>query len=737
MNNNYSHFGYIYIRNHWSYDRDNLCKLGRTKDIIERDNVYATGENERGKYINVFRVLYGKEIYIENLLKHHFTQYHNKNSGGNELYNKQIISLIEPYLKSLNIQYQLLTEEEINIIHKCSKLLKHNLKKYINNKSIKNIIQKLKTKKVVNKHVVPYIRRNDQAIIITKSVLHFQQYNKGMLILTCGVGKTLISLWVAQDLKSDAILIGVPNKLLLKQWEEVICVLFQNIPYLIVSGGVDTGNIMRFLENNQKKCIVITTYSSAHKVYTATQHTRFAFGMKLLDEVHHLTTNNMRLAHTTKKYIQMLNIPSVKQLSLTATLKQLESMCDDGIVVSNDNVEYFGEIIDRKCLLWAINENIICDYVIQTIITNEEQLEQQLSRFHIIEENDKRMFLCAFASLKSIFDGHSHHLLIYSNNKDNSLKLIQYIKMLLDDNYFNIPDLYYSNYHSEMKSKDQKEIINNFEKAKFGIITCVYCLGEGWDFPLLDGVVFAENMTSNIRIVQSALRASRKNKLQPNKITKIILPILNKDDWLENNNNPDLKKVREVIYQMGLEDENITQKIKVFNIEVEKHTISINKKYIDDVDNFGDYDEELTTKLRLKTIKRTTLGTSYEKARKIIVSKNIKNKEEYFELCEIDNRLSVEPELTYNGQFTNWIDYLGVKRIYYDLENCIEKVNELLILHNEIKKHYLDLSIVCKELCELDNNFPPNGLWVEYYNVKDLRDIITITNKKKKMGVIL
>ena len=197
-----------------------------------------------------------------------------------------------------------------------------------------------------------------------------------MLVLMCGVGKTLISLWITQELNSNTILIGVPNKLLLKQWEEVICVLFQSVPYLIVSGGVDTENIMRFLENNQKRCIVITTYSSAHKVYTATQFTRFVFGMKLLDEVHHLTTNNMRLAHTTKKYIQMLNIPSVKQLSLTATLKQLESMCDDGIVVSNDNVEYFGEIIDRKCLLWAINENIICDYVIQTIITNEEQLEQ-------------------------------------------------------------------------------------------------------------------------------------------------------------------------------------------------------------------------------------------------------------------------------------------------------------------------------------------------------------------------
>ena len=309
--------------------------------------------------------------------------------------------------------------------------------------------------------------------------------------------------------------------------------------------------------------------------------------------------------------------------------------------------------------------------------------------------------------------------------------------MLLDDNYFDIPDLYYSNYHSEMKSKDQKEIINNFEKAKFGIITCVYCLGEGYDNHNIDAVVFAENMSSNIRIVQSALRASRKNKHQPNKMTKIILPILNKDDWLENNINPDLKKVREVIYQMGLEDETIIQKIKVFNIEVKKHTISISKKCINDVDNFGDYDEELTTKLKLKTIKRTTLGTSYEKARKIIVSKNINNKEEYFELCEKDNRLSKEPEIVFKGQFTNWIEYLSIERVYYDLETCKNKVGEYLLVYPEIKKHYLDLSIVSNELCKIDVLFPPNGLWVEYYNVKDLRDIITITNKKKKMGVIL
>ena len=718
--------GYIYIRTNEYWDIYDAFKLGKTLSIPDREQTYITSEIKRGTYVMIIEIDLIILDNIEKQLQIYFNELklHIKFNAGIEFYKKEIINLITPYFDTNNIKYKILSKDEIDgLIRK--------IRIYDNSHNISD------DESIVKLNNEIYNPRDYQETIIKNSYEYFKINQKGLLIIPCGVGKTLISLWITQELNSNTILIGVPNKLLLKQWEKVICDLFQNVSYLIVSGGVDTENIMQFLKN-QKKSIVITTYSSAHKVYTATQDTRFVFDMIILDEVHHLTTNNMCLSHTTKKYIQMLNIPSVKQLSLTATLKQLESMCDNGIVVSNDNVEYFGEIIDRKCLLWAINENIICDYVIQTIITNEEQLEQRLSRFHIIEENEKRLFLSAFASLKSIFDGHSHHLLIYSNNKNNSLKLIQYIKMLLDNNYFDIPELYYSTYHSEMKSKYQKEIIDNFEKAKFGIITCVYCLGEGWDFPLLDGVVFAENMTSNIRIVQSALRASRKNKHQPNKITKIILPILNRYDWLENNENPDLKKVREVIYQMGLEDETISQKIKVFRIDIEKQKPKKKeKKERKMIEQFGKYDDELTQKLRLKTIKRTTLATTYEKARKIIADKKIKNKESYYELCERDNRLSKEPETVFKGQFTNWIEYLGIERIYYDLKTCKNKVGVYLLLYPEIKKHYLDLSIVSNELCKIDILFPPNGLWVEYYNVKDLRDIITITNKKKKTGVIL
>jgi predicted helicase len=617
--------GYIYIRTNEYWDLYDAFKLGKTLSIPDREQTYITSEIKRGTYVMIIEIDLIILDNIEKKLQIYFNELnlHIKFNAGIEFYKKGIVNFIIPYFDKNNIKYKILSKDEIDDLIRKIRIYDNN-----NNtndvESVEYIEKQIENIELNNKIYNP---RDYQEIIINKSYEYFQINEKGLLIIPCGVGKTLISLWITQKLNLNTILVGVPNKLLLKQWTKVINDLFENIPLLIVYGCVNTKNIMQFLKNNQKKCIVITTYSSVHKIYTATHNISFVFSMKINDECHHLSSVNTNLDKPTKKYIEMLKIPSIKQLSVTATLKRLESMVsskydDNNIVISNNNVEYFGEIIDQKCLLWAINKNIICDYVIQTIITNAEQLEQQLLKFHIIKENEKKLFLSAYVSLKSIFDGHSHYLLIYSNNMDNSIKLIEYIKMLLDDNYFDIPNIYYKYYNSEMKSKDQKEIINRFEKAKYGIISCVYCLGEGFDFPLLDGVVFAENMNSNIRIVQSALRASRKNKLDPHKITKIILPILNKNDWLENNNNFDLKKVREVIYQMGLEDETITQKIKVFNIDVKKHITSISKKSIDDIDNFGDYDDELTQKLRLKTIKRTNIVISYEKARKIITSKN-------------------------------------------------------------------------------------------------------------------
>jgi len=72
--------------------------------------------------------------------------------------------------------------------------------------------------------------------------------------------------------------------------------------------------------------------------------------MKLLDEVHHLTTNNIESLRIRKRYVQVLNIPSVKQLALTATLKYLENTYNDDMVISNNNIHFFEKVIDKRNL---------------------------------------------------------------------------------------------------------------------------------------------------------------------------------------------------------------------------------------------------------------------------------------------------------------------------------------------------------------------------------------------------
>ena len=750
-------FGYIYIRSNKYWDIDNVYKLGQTGNIPDRTQTYITSELCKGHYKMVIEIPFyikidnkeeSKEQFKKELLKlekslqTYFKKFHVQNDGGTEFYKKSILDEIEDYFIKNDIDFNILTEIEIEELTRKDRIQNPKDTEDTEDTEDTKDSEEIKEQEIPIKK--PKEPKDYQLEIIETSIKYFKinDNDKGLLVIPCGVGKTLISLWTIQKLNSSSVIIGVPNKLLLKQWDSVINETFIEYKSLKVSSGVSVDNIIDFLkekeyeeyEEEQEDCkkIIITTYSSSHKVLEACQKINFTFCMKINDETHHLTAFNLQLNDSSHKFIRMLEISSIKQISLTATLKNIIDPNIDNII-SNDNEKYFGETIEKKCLLWAINKDIVCDYVIQTIIINEEQLKEKLEEFKINITNDKRLFLSAFSALKSIYENHSHHLLIYSNNKENSNKIIDYIEELLKKEYFVFDDnqLYYSSYNSEMKSKEQNEILKKFNGSKFGIITCVYCLGEGWDCPLLDGVLFSENMSSSIRIVQSALRASRKNEKEPNKKTKIILPILNKDDLLENDKD-DFKKVREVIYQMGLEDETIIQKIKVFKIDIginNGNSKKINKEY-----DFGELDEELTEKLKLNTVHRSSLGMTYSKAKKIINEKQfkIKSKDEYYKLCDKDVRLSKEPEKTFQDQFVNWIDYLSIERIYYDLEMCKNKITEYLLIYPELKKEYLNLSLIAVELSKKDDKFPPSDFWVDYYNVKDLRSIIEITNKKKK-----
>ena len=66
--------GYIYVRNHPSYDVDDACKMGKTINIHERDTQYATGEIKRGYFEEVFEVPIEKMGIVERLLQNEFRE---------------------------------------------------------------------------------------------------------------------------------------------------------------------------------------------------------------------------------------------------------------------------------------------------------------------------------------------------------------------------------------------------------------------------------------------------------------------------------------------------------------------------------------------------------------------------------------------------------------------------------------------------------------------------------------
>ena len=167
-----------------------------------------------------------------------------------------------------------------------------------------------------------------------------------------------------------------------------------------------------------------------------------------------------------------------------------------------------------------------------------------------------RVFINSYPNENIIYEN-SHHVLIYANTIESAKKIIIYIKLLIDKLYKR-DDIFYSKYTSDMNNKIKGDVLANFKMNKLGILTTVYSLGEGVDIPILDGVLFSENMTSNTRIIQSALRGSRKNINDKNKITKIMIPIY------ENEVN-----INKIINYIKAEDEDIVRKIEKIELDTD------------------------------------------------------------------------------------------------------------------------------------------------------------------------
>jgi superfamily II DNA or RNA helicase len=703
--------GTIYLRDNAWYKMENVIKLGISSFAKDRSNTYITGEVERGEYISVIEISLDKMKLLDKYLKSYFKLYNIYKGGGTEFYNRCIIDLIEPYLKKINIEYKVLTKEEILVINRCERFrnIPNAIKVKIFNK-LKNIIEKYKNKRGKKDVMNNLIQPNEQQQYILEIIEDFfALYNIGKIIWACGLGKALLSILIVKLLNFNTIVIGVPSNYLQKQIIKEIFKVFPNKNnILFVGGNEDDGiksttnkkQIIQFLNTNInfEPKFVISTYHSCHLLV----NNDIIFDFKIGDEAHHLVgiekeeNTGFRLFH---------KINSVKSLFMTATEKTIETQSMKEIYSMEDET-IFGKYIDIKSVHWAIENNKITDYNILVLKNTENDVDEIISSLKLNVLN-KELFISCYMCLKS-FEKYSGltHLLLYTNTTEHAELSKKYINELLSLNILSISKnrIYNNSLHSKnCNNLDLDMEVKKFKNTDYGIISCVYIFGEGFNLPKLNGVCISGNMKSETRIVQYLLRPNRLELENPNKKAYVIIPYIDTDDW--ETENKSYEKVRTIVSQMRNIDENIEQKI-VLHIG--------NKKKKEDIprheESMFDYQEykfeenigELNKiKLRLRYSKAlaskfTEEQDEYNYVKSINASLNIQSPKEYFERKHIHSNFIASPEEYFKSKgvwINNWYDFIG-----FDTKHFIQSKQDWIKFCKEKNiKSLANYYVACEE----------------------------------------
>ena len=753
--------GTIYIRDNAWYKMENVIKMGIATFAKDRSNTYITGEVERGEYICVIEITLDKMKFIDKCLKHYFKSFHIYKGGGTEFYDRCIIDLIEPYFKNINIPYKILTKEEINLMNRCERVRNipnvDKVKKVFNQLKIKNIIQNYKIKRskknsisdsnnIVNELSYIIEPNNHQQYILEIIEGFFNLYNTGKIVWACGLGKALLCILIVKLLEFKSVVIGVPSNNLQKQIKNEILKIFPNKTNILFVGGDETDGIksstdktqiIKFLNNNlnSQPKFVISTYHSCHLLFDKD----IAFEIKIGDEAHHLVgiereeNRGFRLFH---------KIISSKTLFMTATEKTIETRTNKEIYSMEDET-IFGKYIDVKSVHWAIENKKITDYNILVLKNTEDQIDEIITNLRLNITNKEIFISCYMCLISFEYYNDLTHLLLYTNTTEDAELSKKYINDLLNYNenlylkeeiinykksikeqinklfQFRKNDIYNNSLHSK-NCNDLDSEVYNFKKTHYGIISCVYIFGEGFDLPKLNGVCIAGNMQSETRIVQYLLRPNRLESGNPNKKAYVIIPYIDTDDWERENKS--YEKVRNIVSQTRNVDKNIEQKISVSSLEKHKKEKAIKGEerkfeYEDYIfeENIGELNK---IKLRLRYSKAlgskfTEEQDEYNYVRSINLTLNIKSKKEYIERKNSHSNFIASPEEYFKskGIWNNWYDFMGV-----DTTKFIQSKQDWINFCKEKSIKSLDDYYIC---CEEYDILPkePADFYKDFTNI--------------------
>lgn len=574
--------------------------------------------------------------------------------------------------------------------------------------AMKRVLLKLSSNTAAKK-----VPRNYQKSAIDKVCEGFVQDNRGQLIMPCGTGKTLISLWIYEKLQPNYALLLFPSLALLRQtkneWAEnqekfvpFMCVCSEKdinksddstlSKLYEISGLVSTDPyVIKTFLNTHSQAIVFSTYQSLEAISEAIAGTDFSFELAFCDEAHKTVGRKNSLYGFVH---DDANIPIKKRLYMTATPRilsegtknYLQGETESYLVDMGDSA-LFGHEFHHMSFKEAIEQKILVDYQIIAMGVSDDEVEAVMKERYLINTDITKAEIANNYALEKFMAKYksTHAITFHSSVRKAKIFQKHHLALFEGVNVFHV--------NGKQTTNERHELLKKFEGSPKAIVTNARCLTEGVDVPSIDAIYFSDPKNSRIDIIQATGRALRRADHRNKEIGYIVVPIFHRNqDLLEEAIEEGVfQNIVNVIRSMSSQDERLVEFIqsRITSEVIEDSTKMQTENAMkiapmilfEELDGLKDsFFDQVISKIRKP-------WRSFHEAKEYIQEVKLKSYKEWITYCKSGkkpNDIPVHPDRAYkNMGWISWGDWLGNGRLkqyqgeYKSFEESKESVHVL------------------------------------------------------------
>jgi predicted helicase len=374
--------------------------------------------------------------------------------------------------------------------------------------------------------------------------------SRATAIMACGTGKTLVTLWTAEQLGSRKILVLLPSLALLRQTlhEWLKETSLDSLAYLCVCSdptvkgdadeistaqsdldfevSTDAATARRFLDAPfQGTKVIFSTYQSASVVGDAMKNGE-NFDLGIFDEAHKTAGREGR---NYGYALEDKNISIRKRLFVTATPRhynpsKLTKEGEASLAFSMDDPKVYGQQSYLLSFGEAARRKIICGYkVIISVITSDQVNDKLLSKGLVTVKGDD-IRARQVANQIALRDaaakyGVSKIFTFHSTVKSAA----SFVAEGGEGVRSHLPEFSAFHVSGEMPAAHRERLMRDFRTISQAVMSNARCLTEGVDVPAVDMVAFLSPRKSKVDIVQAIGRAMRKS--EGKEIGYVLVPL--------------------------------------------------------------------------------------------------------------------------------------------------------------------------------------------------------------------